>query len=56
MDSILHAFASLADPFILFVIVAGTAAGRPGRALGRWLVGGAPDATRRRGDDAAAAL
>lgn len=27
MDSILHAFASLADPFILFVIVAGTAAG-----------------------------
>ncbi len=36
--------------------VAGTAAGRPGRALGRWLVGGAPDATRVALDAEARAL
>ena len=36
--------------------VAGAAAGRPGRALGRWLVGGAPDATRVALDAEARAL
>ena len=36
--------------------VAGTAAGRPGRALGRWLVGGASDATRVALDAEARAL
>ena len=36
--------------------VAGAAAGRPGRALGRWLVGGASDATRVALDAEARAL